>query len=239
MSTLRALATASITCGLAAATSLHHEAGGIIISDDSAAPLSLAVPPEAEVHDTIVALRLTQASLRDLNDEAEETGLGHQIDGLEAEEASELKGRSGDHTVPEDCDEIEARLHALEQRYYQKLAEQQAYKTVQHKQQLDQLRSRIDSAQRQLEQLKAFGSGASAQPIEIDTKIVPYPGAVEQFGTQDTAQAMTHSSVQESNAMVDSIEKAQKTEGKRAVYRALTHLRAQPSPRMTVSLPPT
>ena len=46
----------------------------------------------AEVHEAVVALRLTQAALRDADETAEASGLGRQIDGLEAEEASELKG---------------------------------------------------------------------------------------------------------------------------------------------------
>lgn len=53
---------------------------------------------------------------------------------------------------------------------------------------------------------------------------LPFRG-VEPFGVERTAKALTSSSIDESNAMVDQIERAQKTEEKRSAYRALTHLR--------------
>lgn len=222
----------SVVCGLVAAgfsVNVARAGSGIIIGGESeaaASPHQFVALPEGEVHEAVVALRLTQAALRDADETAEASGLGRQIDGLEAEEASELKGVAGAHTAPEDCDEIEARLHALEQRYYEKLAQQQAIEGAARKQQLQDLRWRIDKAQRHLERLKTFGhGGGSGATFDIDTKIVPYPGAVEPFGSMDPAQEMTKTSVQESNKMVDSIERAQAMEGKRSVYRALTHLR--------------
>jgi hypothetical protein len=59
--------------------------------------------------------------------------------------------------------------------------------------------------------------------IDIDTAM-PY-GDLEPFGREDTAQELTENSIQESNAMVDQLEKAEVAEEKRSVFRALTRLR--------------
>lgn len=59
--------------------------------------------------------------------------------------------------------------------------------------------------------------------IDIDTEM-PY-GELEPFGREDTAQELTEQSVQESDEMVDQLERAEVAEEKRAVFRALTRLR--------------
>jgi len=59
--------------------------------------------------------------------------------------------------------------------------------------------------------------------IDIDTQM-PY-GDLEPFGREDTAQELTESSVRESDAMVDQLERAEVAEEKRSVFRALTRLR--------------
>jgi len=59
--------------------------------------------------------------------------------------------------------------------------------------------------------------------IDVDTEM-PY-GELEPFGREDTAQELTESSITESNAMVDQLERAEVAEEKRAVFRALTRLR--------------
>jgi hypothetical protein len=64
---------------------------------------------------------------------------------------------------------------------------------------------------------------AAAAPMEIDTEM-PY-GELEPFGREDTAQELTDHSVQESDEMVDQLERAEVAEEKRAVFRALTRLR--------------
>eukprot|EP00933_Yihiella_yeosuensis_P026470 TRINITY_DN2053_c0_g1_i1.p1 TRINITY_DN2053_c0_g1~~TRINITY_DN2053_c0_g1_i1.p1 ORF type:complete len:378 (+),score=104.30 TRINITY_DN2053_c0_g1_i1:139-1134(+) len=52
------------------------------------------------------------------------------------------------------------------------------------------------------------------------------PGdSLEAFGREDTAQELTDSSVTESNAMIDQLERAEVAEEKRSVFRALTRLR--------------
>lgn len=58
---------------------------------------------------------------------------------------------------------------------------------------------------------------------EVDMSM-PY-GDLEPFGREDTAQELTESSIRESNAMVDQLERAEVAEEKRAVFRALTRLR--------------
>jgi hypothetical protein len=66
-------------------------------------------------------------------------------------------------------------------------------------------------------------SAPAAAPMEIDTEM-PY-GELEPFGREDTAQELTDHSVQESDEMVDQLERAEVAEEKRAVFRALTRLR--------------
>lgn len=57
-------------------------------------------------------------------------------------------------------------------------------------------------------------------------KVPPMPFAnFEPFGRQGTAQELTESSINETNAMVDQLEKAEVAEEKRSVFRALTRLR--------------
>lgn len=59
--------------------------------------------------------------------------------------------------------------------------------------------------------------------MDVDTQM-PY-GDLEPFGREDTAQELTEASIQESDAMVDQLERAEVAEEKRAVFRALTRLR--------------
>jgi len=59
--------------------------------------------------------------------------------------------------------------------------------------------------------------------FDIDTAM-PY-GDLEPFGREDTAQELTESSIKESDGMVDQLERAEVSEEKRAVFRALTRLR--------------
>mmetsp|Transcript_463 Transcript_463/g.1231 ORF Transcript_463/g.1231 Transcript_463/m.1231 type:complete len:108 (+) Transcript_463:796-1119(+) len=54
--------------------------------------------------------------------------------------------------------------------------------------------------------------------------MMPY-GDLEPFGREDTAQELTQASIQESDAMVDQLERAEVAEEKRAIFRALTRLR--------------
>jgi hypothetical protein len=64
---------------------------------------------------------------------------------------------------------------------------------------------------------------SSKASIDIDTAM-PY-GELEPFGREDTAQELTEASIRESDMMVDQIERAEVSEEKRAVFRALTRLR--------------
>jgi len=59
--------------------------------------------------------------------------------------------------------------------------------------------------------------------IDIDTQM-PY-GDLEPFGREDTAQELTEDSIKQSDDMVDQLERAEVSEEKRAVFRALTRLR--------------
>lgn len=53
---------------------------------------------------------------------------------------------------------------------------------------------------------------------------MPYPD-LEVFGRADTAAELTRNSIEESNKMIDQIERAEVAETKRSVYRSLTRLR--------------
>jgi len=68
------------------------------------------------------------------------------------------------------------------------------------------------------------GEEAAGKAPEIDTAEMPF-GDLEPFGREDTAQELTESSLKESDAMVDQLERAEVAEEKRAVFRALTRLR--------------
>lgn len=59
--------------------------------------------------------------------------------------------------------------------------------------------------------------------IDVDTEM-PY-GELEPFGREDTAQELTEQSIKQSDEMVDQLERAEVSEEKRAVFRALTRLR--------------
>merc|ERR1719305_1571774 len=50
-------------------------------------------------------------------------------------------------------------------------------------------------------------------------------GHLESFGREDTAAELTHASIDESNRMIDQIERAVVSETKRSMFRALTRLR--------------
>jgi len=69
----------------------------------------------------------------------------------------------------------------------------------------------------------AAAAPVAASPVEIDTEM-PY-GELEPFGREDTAQELTDQSIQQSDEMVDQLERAEVAEEKRAVFRALTRLR--------------
>jgi len=66
-------------------------------------------------------------------------------------------------------------------------------------------------------------AAAPSKSVDIDTEM-PY-GELEPFGREDTAQELTDQSVQESDEMVDQLERAEVAEEKRAVFRSLTRLR--------------
>merc|ERR1719335_1523652 len=57
-----------------------------------------------------------------------------------------------------------------------------------------------------------------------DKKPLPF-GQLEAFGREDTAAELTEASIEESNKMVDQIERAVVSETKRSMFRALTRLR--------------
>jgi len=60
--------------------------------------------------------------------------------------------------------------------------------------------------------------------LDVDISEMPF-GDLEPFGREDTAQELTEDSIQQSDAMVDQLERAEVAEEKRAVFRALTRLR--------------
>lgn len=63
-------------------------------------------------------------------------------------------------------------------------------------------------------------------PVDLDTDMTTAGfGDLEPFGTEDTANELTNDSIEQSDKMVDQMEKAEIAEEKRAVFRALTRLR--------------
>lgn len=65
--------------------------------------------------------------------------------------------------------------------------------------------------------------GSVTPGVDVDTEM-PF-GELEPFGREDTAHELTESSIHESDAMVDQMERAEVAEEKRSVFRALTRLR--------------
>jgi len=59
---------------------------------------------------------------------------------------------------------------------------------------------------------------------EESDKRLPFE-SMEPFGRETKGEALTETAIDESNAMVDQVEKAEVAEEKRSVYRALTRLR--------------
>jgi len=70
---------------------------------------------------------------------------------------------------------------------------------------------------------RAEPPAAAPKAVDIDTEM-PY-GELEPFGREDTAQELTDQSIQETDEMVDQLERAEVAEEKRSVFRALTRLR--------------
>lgn len=79
-----------------------------------------------------------------------------------------------------------------------------------------------DDEEHPCESEKTAQTKTNAAP-EIDMAM-PY-GELEPFGRENTAEELTASSIHESDAMVDQLERAEVAEEKRAVFRALTRLR--------------
>merc|ERR1719263_759573 len=64
----------------------------------------------------------------------------------------------------------------------------------------------------------------AAQAADSKGKSVPF-GQLQAFGREDTAAELTDASIDESNKMIDQIERAVVSETKRSMFRALTRLR--------------
>eukprot|EP00932_Pfiesteria_piscicida_P010727 SRR837773.2173.p3 GENE.SRR837773.2173~~SRR837773.2173.p3 ORF type:complete len:226 (-),score=94.77 SRR837773.2173:20-649(-) len=75
------------------------------------------------------------------------------------------------------------------------------------------------------EPTEAPAAESTAAPGDVDRDL-PMPfGDLEPFGREDTAKDLTDASIQESDEMVDQLERAEVAEERRAVFRALTRLR--------------
>lgn len=213
-------------------------AGICLSSADAAAPIEFHAALKTEavvVSEAVASIRNAEAALKSAGNTAEAAEMGSAAAELESPVAPSGGGVVINSDAKERQEEIailQARLDRLEAQYAKKVAAMEARTDISDAEQKNKLesvkaaRTAIEAAEEKLKQ-DFPDSGAAAGPpkIEIDSTVVPYPGAIEQFGREDTAKALTDGSLQESDAMVDSIESAQAVEGKRAVYRALTHLR--------------
>merc|ERR1719482_2278929 len=72
--------------------------------------------------------------------------------------------------------------------------------------------------------LDLYMENAQVHMDDKQTKALPF-GQLEAFGREDTAQELTEASIDESNKMIDQIERAVVSETKRSMFRALTRLR--------------
>jgi len=74
------------------------------------------------------------------------------------------------------------------------------------------------------DKLSLLGAAAPAPAGAISRGSQPF-GQLESFGREDTAAELTEASIDESNRMIDQIERAVVSETKRSMFRALTRLR--------------
>eukprot|EP00929_Paragymnodinium_shiwhaense_P022331 TRINITY_DN14296_c0_g1_i1.p1 TRINITY_DN14296_c0_g1~~TRINITY_DN14296_c0_g1_i1.p1 ORF type:complete len:366 (-),score=79.56 TRINITY_DN14296_c0_g1_i1:257-1282(-) len=209
----------------------HHAGDAALAASDAAKSAAtahqIAVRSERAVVDAIAALRLTQEALRDARATSDADEVGGLINSLDAEQARAV-ANTGDADAQahrEQLEKMETKLKKLEHRYETEESEQKAAQDADSGRRLDAIRRSLQVAEGQLDIAAGHGTYPGPTKVDIDTAVVPHPGAVESFGEGGTAGALTADSVVQSDAMVDSIEKAQNMESKRSVYRALTHLR--------------
>eukprot|EP00929_Paragymnodinium_shiwhaense_P099557 TRINITY_DN6126_c0_g1_i1.p1 TRINITY_DN6126_c0_g1~~TRINITY_DN6126_c0_g1_i1.p1 ORF type:complete len:330 (+),score=67.39 TRINITY_DN6126_c0_g1_i1:64-1053(+) len=224
----------SVTAGPHENAAAYANAGEAALAAASAAESAatahqIAVNSENAVTEAVAALHLTEQALRDARATSEADDIGKLIKSLDKEETRVGKaGKKADgdkHRAK--LEKFDKRLRKLEARYDTVEVKQRAMSDAEYARRLDAIRKSIQYAEYQLDVACGRQSPlyAGTGKLEIDTAVAPYPGAIESFGTEGTAGTLTVDSVAQSDAMVDSIERAQNMESKRSVYRALTHLR--------------
>merc|ERR1719281_1632252 len=117
-----------------------------------------------------------------------------------------------------------ALIHNSKENVVQQTASDQEIKALQVQLEKAMLDLYLANAQKRL--------GMSAQHNAPAPATAPSPapspqafGALEPFGREDTARELTEASIEESNKMVDQVERAVVSETKRSMFRALTRLR--------------
>merc|ERR1719465_20712 len=82
----------------------------------------------------------------------------------------------------------------------------------------------MENAELHLDDRLSLMAGMSTKGKLGEGKTHPF-GQLESFGREDTAAELTAASIDESNRMIDQIERAVVAETKRSMFRALTRLR--------------
>eukprot|EP00927_Polykrikos_kofoidii_P005250 TRINITY_DN12093_c0_g1_i2.p1 TRINITY_DN12093_c0_g1~~TRINITY_DN12093_c0_g1_i2.p1 ORF type:complete len:320 (+),score=48.22 TRINITY_DN12093_c0_g1_i2:101-1060(+) len=165
------------------------------------------------MQDAVAALRITQGALQAANCEADAQEIGHVVVDLEEKCCDDAEVKR-----------LEDRLERLRVLNRAKFKDERSVHDFNYRAQLHDIDVRIVTAEKKLYRI-LVPAYVRTNRIDYDSTIVPFPGEVEAFGGRGTARALTSDSIGQSHAMVDSIERAQGMESKRAVHRALTHLR--------------
>jgi len=153
------------------------------------------------------------------DEEASEDGAGKKRERQEDEEEGEKKGADDEGSEEKRADkkkraEVEERAEG--ERVEERAEEEPAAAEEPAAEEL---------AEEEPKPKKRAGPAGPAQANQVDVDMAMPYGDLEPFGREDTAQELTEDSIRQSDMMVDQLERAEVSEEKRAVFRALTRLR--------------
>jgi len=160
-----------------------------------------------EMRKQLEELRKKLAEDDDADEQAAIKELEKQIADMIAAEKKEDKVDAKSH------DEMKAEIERLREQ----IEKLQAAKKAEPK------KIKVKAVKKAPEEEKPEPAKVESRGLDIDTAM-PY-GDLEPFGREDTAQELTEDSINQSDEMVDQLERAEVAEEKRAVFRALTRLR--------------
>merc|ERR1719316_1626631 len=153
----------------------------------------------------------TMQDIKDLNEKIE----GHAVDTAEEQKKLKDEATKGAEVEPVTMKDLEEELRRLKEAVAERIQRE--------KEKMEAQAKAAEAAAAAAAAAKKKKKVRKHEPAEIGADM-PY-GELEAFGREDTAQELTDASIQESDKMVDQIERAEVAEEKRSVFRALTRLR--------------